>query len=224
MAPPKSRRTRRRPRPVKAAPGGGVTGLVKQAAAEQLIEPPQPDSPAWLEEEAVAVTAIAVGHHHPSLAQQGRETVARTAVRAALACIPRLREMDGPAPLVAEQTDPRAAGGDVTTAATWTEGGAVIDPTRAVLVETAQAVLIDASTAVAGAELLTRSVGLLLAGTINGTDEQARILYIMPIEGAAEVVAQVINLGMRSGPLINVQLSQAINNQLNVPAQEGTNS
>lgn len=181
-------------------------------------------TPAWLIEEAVATTAIAVGHHHPSLAQQGRQTVARTAVTAALACIPRLQAMDGPRPLDAEQTDPREPGGDITVAETYVEAGAVVDPTRAVLVETAQAVLIDASTAVAGAELLTRSVGLLLAGTINGTDEQARILYIMPIEGAAEVVAQVINLGMRSGPLINVQLSQAINNQLNVPAQEGTNS
>lgn len=219
--PPKTRKPRRRRPAPAAAATGGVPGLLKQAATEQLIPPPAPDSPAWLVEEAVATTAIAVGYHHPSLSLQGRETVARTAVQAALATIPRLREMDGPAPLVAAQTDPRDAGGDVATGEAWTEGGAVVDPTRAVLVETAQAVLIDASTAVAGAELLTRSIGLLLAGTINGTAEQARILYIMPIDGAAEVVAEVFKLGMRSGPLINVQLSQAINRLI---APEGTPS
>lgn len=90
-------------------------------------------------------------------------------------------------------TDPRAAGGDI--AGHGLGGDVVIDTRDAVLLHALDVARLgqparDADDA---------SFVMLLGGRINQTTEQSRILYLLNVDGAAAIVAELIGLAERAG-------------------------
>jgi hypothetical protein len=93
-------------------------------------------------------------------------------------------------------SDPRKAGGDIAGPGGPTERDAVI-------LDTSQAVLLDGATACI-AHLSRKGVpvdatALMLEGKINGSPDRTRVLYVMDLDGAADVVAHLLALAKRDG-------------------------
>jgi hypothetical protein len=92
--------------------------------------------------------------------------------------------------------NPRRAGGDIA-------GPGGPSERQSVILDTSKAVLLDHATACIAH--LTRSgepvdaTALMLEGKINGSPDRTRILYLMDLAGAADVVAHLMSLAKRNG-------------------------
>jgi hypothetical protein len=105
----------------------------------------------------------------------------------------------------ASNSDPREPGGNVA------GPGGPLDR-NAVVLDTSKAVLLDHATALV-AHLTRRGKpldahALLLEGKINGSPDRSRILYLMDLDGAADVVAHLLSLAQRNGQ--EVEFAKAI--------------
>jgi hypothetical protein len=81
----------------------------------------------------------------------------------------------------------------------------VLDTSKAVLLDYAEACIAH----------LTRKgepldvTALMLGGKINGSPDRSRILYLMDLDGAADVVAHLLALAQRNGQSTEFQLAIA---------------
>lgn len=87
-------------------------------------------------------------------------------------------------------TDPRRAGGDVA-------GPGGPHDKDGVIVDTRRAVLLDHTHASALLEHDPMLIAVMLDGRINRVEERAKILYLMDLDGAASLVAEVVSLAGR---------------------------
>lgn len=105
--------------------------------------------------------------------------------KAGKASIPELVEkMTKPVETV---TDPRRLGGDITgPRGPHEKGGAIIDTINAVILDYCEVAIGEKPNDGTG-----DAITLLMAGRINGSRDQARILYVMNEDGAAALVTQI---------------------------------
>lgn len=94
-------------------------------------------------------------------------------------------------------TDPRDAGGDL--------AGPDLD-----IVELDRAVLLDFSTGAIISSEEGLGVGLVMAGRINLTQDQAKILYLMPPETAAVLCAGVAKVIGSAPPEVQQRFAAAL--------------
>ena len=112
--------------------------------------------------------------------------------------------------------DPRKSGGDIA-------GPGGPKDRNAVIVDTTDAVLLDAST-VSLVETPNRTapvLAMLLEGRINKTTERARNLYLVNEDGAAALVSELIALAHRIGPEFGERLMQRIGSLIDADAVDG---
>lgn len=101
--------------------------------------------------------------------------------------------------------DPRAAGGQVITV----DGGEV-------LVDTRNAVLVDATTVSAfdNPSDARQLVALFLEGRVNRTDRRSAILHLLDAGGTAVLVAELVGLAARMGPVFEAEFRTALDSRL----------
>ena len=111
--------------------------------------------------------------------------------------------------------DPRKTGGDIA-------GPGGPHDRDSVIVDTTNAVLLDASTVV---EVESAShgpvLGMLLEGRINQTTDRARNLYLMNEDGAAALVTELIALGHRMGPEFGTRFTHRLQHLLDTDSFTG---
>lgn len=73
---------------------------------------------------------------------------------------------------------------------------ALIDATKAVLLDTVNVVLVGTATWGQGAG---RAIGLELGGRINKAQARTSVLYLMDEDGAAALVSELVGLASRAG-------------------------
>lgn len=111
--------------------------------------------------------------------------------------------------------DPRKTGGDIA-------GPGGPHDRNSVIVDTANAVLLDAST-VTEVETTTGTpaLAMLLEGRIAHTTERARTLYLMNEDGAAALVTELIALAHRMGPAFGHRFTARLQHLIDTDAFTG---
>ncbi|MFC7794630.1 hypothetical protein [Streptomyces cinereoruber] len=103
--------------------------------------------------------------------------------------------------------DPRKSGGDIA-------GPGGPHDRDSVIVDTTNAVLLDASTVVEVESNSGPIIGMLLEGRINQTTDRARNLYLMNEDGAAALVTELMALAHRMGPEFGERFMARLENLL----------
>lgn len=102
--------------------------------------------------------------------------------------------------------DPRKTGGDIA-------GPGGPHDRDSVIVDTTNAVLLDASTVVEVESTANGPVlAMLLEGRINHSTDRARNLYLMNEDGAAALVTELMALAHRMGPEFGERFMQRLQN------------
>jgi hypothetical protein len=94
------------------------------------------------------------------------------------------------------------------------EGDVQVDTRTAVLLDHVDVALVGT---VRGQEEPSATLGMMLAGRINKTDERAKILFLFDEDGAAAIIAQLIALATRISPEFHEHLRARINEALHTP-------
>lgn len=104
-------------------------------------------------------------------------------------------------------TDPRRLGGGIAgPGGAHDRGGVVIDTRNAVLHQGTTVAMVD------GAEQLT--IALELEGRVNRSSDRARVLYLLPIDGAAALISELIGVVSRAGDEARAELDVAVMRRL----------
>lgn len=114
----------------------------------------------------------------------------------------------GATSVVGRPTDPRRLGGTITGGTPTGSADALIDASRAVIVDDLHVVRIDNPSD--GREVL----GVLISGRINRTDERAAVLNIIAADGAAAFVSELLGLAARMGPEFELEFRSALTDRL----------
>lgn len=120
-----------------------------------------------------------------------------------------------------DPTDPRAAGGDLTSVGPG-KNQTIFNTERAVLLASVDVALVETYTE---GESAGPALAMMLQGRINKTLDQARILYLLNEDGAAAIVSELVALASRIGPEFRNRLLdrlQLLNREgATLPANEG---
>lgn len=87
--------------------------------------------------------------------------------------------------------DPRELGGDIIGGTPQGQGDALVDTTRAVLLDGSS--VVQMTNPSDGREI----IGLMLEGRLNRQTERARVLFLLEPDGAAAVVSELVALARR---------------------------
>jgi hypothetical protein len=118
-------------------------------------------------------------------------------------------------------TDPRAAAGTIEgDGGPWDRNGVVIDATNAVLMDGMTVALIEPVKD--GQKVGAKPYWCLnLEGRINKTQDRSRVNYLFDADGAAAIIAELMALGSRQGPVVHGELMTALNTRLTLMKQGG---
>lgn len=97
-------------------------------------------------------------------------------------------------------TDPRRAGGDIAGPGGPHDRDAVIvDTTKAILMEYCEVATVALGRRTPDGMETEVGLAMVLAGRINKTPEQARILYLFDSDGAAAIISELMAVATRQG-------------------------
>lgn len=108
---------------------------------------------------------------------------------------------------MSDTTDPTSLGGDIS-------GPGGPHERDGVVVDTTNAVLLDTTTVAMVALGEVEAVALLLEGRVNKRLDRAKVLVLMPNEGAAEMIVEVLGLLERMAPEAQVSFLAAVRDAL----------
>lgn len=105
----------------------------------------------------------------------------------------RRRPLGGP-------TDPRLPGGDIAgPGGPHDRDGVILDTGRAVLLDYCEVATLALGRYTAGGAEAEVGIGMVLAGRINKTKEQARVLFLFDTDGAAAIISELMAVATRHG-------------------------